>query len=291
VKPAAFDYARPSTLEGALALLADPALDTRILAGGQSLVPMMNFRLARPERLIDINRLAELAYIREEGGTVRIGALARHADVMASPLVQAANPLIAQAYEWVAHHTIRARGTLCGNLCHADPASEMPAVMLAIGATMVARSAGGQRNIAADDFFTGIYATALQPGEMLVEVQVPMRRPDETHGFAETNMRKGDFALCCVAATARMERGIIAGARVAIAGVGGTAFRLAEVEAAMTGAEAATVDLARLGAMAAAHPDITGDQRTPTDYKRDLAAANVARAIGQALGRMPRQHA
>ncbi len=284
MKPAAFDYARPATLDAVLSLLADQSRETRVLAGGQSLVPMMNFRLARPEKLIDINRVTALDYIRQAGDNVAVGALARHADVMASPLVQAANPLVIEAYHWIAHHTIRARGTLCGNLCHADPASEMPAVMMAIGATMVVRSSTGERHIAADDFFTGTYSTALQAKEMLVEVQIPVRTPHESHGFAETNMRKGDYALCCVAVHAHVEGSVVKAIRIAAASVADRALRLSDVENALTGKSVTARDLARMGQLAASHPAITGDQRAPVSYKRDLLAINVARAIGQAIG-------
>ena len=283
MKPAPFDYARPDTLAATLALLADQSKDTRILAGGQSLVPMMNFRMARPERLIDINRIKDLDYIRRDGDEIAIGALARHASVMASPLLKDACPLIARAYHWVAHHTIRARGTLCGNLCHADPASEMPAVMQAINATMVARSTTGERRIAAQDFFSGVYKTALAASEMLAEVRIPLRKPADSYGFSETNVRKGDFALCCVAVAISREADLVTAARVAAAGIADHAMRFHDVEAAMIGKKGFAIDLAAVGRIASAHSGIRGDQRTPTDYKRDLVAANVGRAIADAL--------
>ena len=153
MKPAPFHYERPDTLAAALALLAQNDPETKILAGGQSLVPMMNFRLAKPERLIDINRLPGLDYIRLEGSEIAIGALARHADVKASALVAKHVPLMHSAYEWIAHAAVRNRGTLCGNLCHSDPASEMPAIMLVCGATMVLQSKSSKRRVAAADFF------------------------------------------------------------------------------------------------------------------------------------------
>jgi aerobic carbon-monoxide dehydrogenase medium subunit len=202
---------------------------------------------------------------------------------MASPLLKDACPLIARAYHWVAHHTIRARGTLCGNLCHADPASEMPAVMQAADATMVARSTTGERRIAAQDFFSGVYKTALAANEMLAEVRIPFRKPGDVHGFAETSVRKGDFALCCVAVAIRREADLVIAARVAVAGVADRAMRFTDVEAALVGKKGGVIDLSALGRLASAHVSIHGDQRTPTDYKRDLVAANVGRAVADAL--------
>jgi carbon-monoxide dehydrogenase medium subunit len=283
MKPAPFDYARPDTLAATLALLADQSKDSRILAGGQSLVPMMNFRLARPERLIDINLISDLDYIRRDGDEIAIGALARHAAVMASPVLKDACPLVAQAYRWVAHHTIRARGTLCGNLCHADPASEMPAVMQALDVILIARSVAGERRIPVRDFFSGAYKTVLSASEMLAEVRLPVRKSGYTHGFAETNVRKGDFALCCVAVVVHREADLVAAARVVVAGVADRAMRFGDVEAAMVGRESSVIDVSALGCLAAAHASIEGDQRTPTDYKRDLVAANVGRAVAEAL--------
>jgi aerobic carbon-monoxide dehydrogenase medium subunit len=199
MKPAAFAYERPSSVAAVLDLLAQDDDGTKIIAGGQSLVAMMNLRLARPGRLIDINRLPELDYIRRDGDEIAIGALVRHADVKASPLIAQACPLMHIGYEWVAHGAVRNRGTLCGNLCHADPASEMPAVALAVGATMVMRSKRGERRIAAADFFQGLYTTAVRADEMLIEVRVPVAPAGQKAGFAEVSMRKGDFAWALAA--------------------------------------------------------------------------------------------
>jgi carbon-monoxide dehydrogenase medium subunit len=283
VKPAPFDYARPTTLKAALSLLATKD-DARVLAGGQSLVPMMNFRVARPAHLIDINRIGSLAGIKRKGQTLTIRAMTRHADIMASPVVAAACPLMIEAYHWVAHHPIRTRGTLGGNLCHADPASEMPAVMLATGATLIAESVRGKREIAADAFFTGIYETALKPDEMLVAVSVPVAGKTG-HGFAETNMRKGDFALTLVAAMVSVDGGKVTSARVALAGIADRAMRAADVEKAMTGKAVASLDLDALGEMAASSLPVSGDRRASEDYRRDLIRANLPRALAAALSR------
>ena len=204
MKPAPFHYLRAASVDDALQALADNP-DARILAGGQSLIAMMNLRLIKPACLIDINRIAHLGYIREDGDGVAIGALARHNDVKHSPLVGARCPLLTEAYESIAHHTVRNRGTLGGNLCHADPSSETPAVMIAVGATLVLRSLRGSREVAAEDFFLGTYETAAQQDEMLVEIRIPGRG---AHGwaFAEISNRHGDFAIAVIAATLRLRR-------------------------------------------------------------------------------------
>ena len=175
MKPAPFHYRRAASLDNALQALADNP-DARILAGGQSLIAMMNLRLIKPACLIDINRIPDLGYIREDGDGVAIGALARHNDVKHSPLVGARCPLLTEAYEVHRAHTRCAnRGTLGGNLCHADPSSETPAVMIAMGATLVLRSLRGSREVAAEDFFLGTYETAAQQDEMLVKIRIPGR--------------------------------------------------------------------------------------------------------------------
>ena len=281
MKPAEFDYTRPTDLSAVLALLAEGG-ETKILAGGQSLVPMMNLRLARPERLIDINRLPGLDQIRLDGGHLIIGALARHAAVKDSPLVARHAPLMTAAYEWVAHAAVRNRGTLCGNLCHADPASEMPAVILACGATLVAQSRRGVRRIAAADFFVGPFTTALHADELLVEVQVPILLPDDGFGFHEVSMRKGDFAWASVAVLMRCAGGRVERVAIAVAGVNPQATRLHGVEAALTGGAADAAAFERAGIAAAAAVNPPHDVMTPANYRRDLVRALVPRALADA---------
>ena len=185
---------------------------------------MMNLRLVKPACLIDINRIADLGYIREAGDGVAIGALARHNDVKHSPLVQERCPLLTEAYESIAHHTVRNRGTLGGNLCHADPSSETPPVMIAVGATLVLRSVSGSREVAAEDFFLGTYETAARQDEMLVEIRLPGRGADGW-AFAEISNRHGDFAIAVVATTVRLANGRCEAARVVASGVGEHAAR------------------------------------------------------------------
>jgi aerobic carbon-monoxide dehydrogenase medium subunit len=285
MKPAMFDYLRPDSLAEAFDMLAGSDGEVKILAGGQSLVPMMNFRVARPEKLIDINRIPDLDYIRIEGDWLVIGALARHASIQASPIAQSASPLMCEAYKWVAHHPIRTRGTLCGNLCHADPASEMPAVMVASGAEMLVEGSSGRRRIAAVDFFIGIYETAIQPDEILVEVRIPVAPANQRFGFLETSMRHGDFAMCCAVALVTITDDVIESASVVVAGIFDHATRLPTVEQAMVGHAPGDLDLSAIGKIAAAALPIYGDQRISAAYKADLIEAHVSRVVAQAVGR------
>jgi aerobic carbon-monoxide dehydrogenase medium subunit len=282
MKPAAFAYERPSSVAAVLDLLAQDDDGTKIIAGGQSLVAMMNLRLARPGRLIDINRLPELDYIRRDGDEIAIGALVRHADVKASPLIAQACPLMHIGYEWVAHGAVRNRGTLCGNLCHADPASEMPAVALAVGATMVMRSKRGERRIAAADFFQGLYTTAVRSDEMLVEVRAPVAPAGQKAGFAEVSMRKGDFAWALAAVLFTASDGKITQVAIACAGVSDRACRLPTVEQAITGQRADAATFARAGELARAAVNPFGDAVTSAEYRKDLLCVLVERAMAGA---------
>lgn len=284
MKPAAFEYLRPDDLSTALTLLSEHE-DTRILAGGQSLVPMMNTRLARPSRIVDINRIPELDYIRETGDTIAIGALARHADVKSSPLIAAHLPVMVAAYEWVAHAAIRNRGTLCGNLCHADPASEMPAVTQVLGAEMVLNRASGTRRVPATDFFTGLYEVAAAPEEMLTELRIPKPLSGTGWGFEEASMRKGDFAWVTVVAMLRLADGRIAAPAVAATGLGERSVRLEVVERALDGA---APDAARVEALArevAATLDPPSSPSIDPQYRRDLFATLLPRVIAAAVRR------
>lgn len=287
MKPAPFQYERPKTLAETLALLAQKDTDTKILAGGQSLVPMMNFRLAKPERLIDINRLPGLDYIRLEGSEITIGALARHADVKSSAVVAKHAPLMHAAYEWIAHAAVRNRGTLCGNLCHSDPASEMPAIMLVCGATMVIQSQAQTRKVAAADFFLGLYETAVKPDEMLVEVRVPIATAGQSFGFEEVSMRKGDYAWALVSCLATVTAGKFTQVTISAAGIGSKAIRLPAAEQAANGKAAtqATCDAAGQAAYDAVQP--FGDVANSAQYRRDLVRALVSRTLAQAAALAP----
>jgi carbon-monoxide dehydrogenase medium subunit len=282
MKPAAFEYRRPETLEAALALLADSGPQAKILAGGQSLVPMMNFRVARPDRLIDINRVAGLDGIHVDGDSLVIGAMARHRAVKESEVVAGAAPIIPAAYEWVAHRTIRNRGTLGGNLCHADPASEMPMLMQLLDAQLVVRSFDSARTVAASDFFRGVYETALEPDEMLVEIRIPLVPKGWGFGFHEVCLRKGDFAFCCAAALMKVSGGRVEKVSLAIGGLDSTALRLRDAEKALVGKLATPDAFAEATADATRKLQIVGDRRTPEEYRRDLALSLTRRALQDA---------
>jgi aerobic carbon-monoxide dehydrogenase medium subunit len=285
MKPAPFTYNRPDSVKAAVMLLSKHKSDAKILAGGQSLVPMMNFRMARPEHLIDINRLEELDYHRVDKGELVIGALARHAALRASDIVKKACPLMSEAYQHVAHGPIRNRGTLCGNLCHADPASEMPAVALAVDAVFVIQSSRGERRVAAKDFFLGTYETALKDDEFLTEVRIPAAPKGQGWSFLEVSVRKGDFAIAGVGATLSMSGGRISGAALTICGVGDRAARLTSVEAALMGAAADSATFDKAADAAAAAVDPQTDVNADPAYRRDLVRTLSVRALTEAAGR------
>jgi aerobic carbon-monoxide dehydrogenase medium subunit len=285
MKPAPFDYERPATLAAALALLKNDSGTSRVIAGGQSLVPMMNFRIVRPDRLIDINRISELDYHRIEGSDLVIGALCRHAALKESDLVKQACPMMQAAYEWVAHGPVRNRGTLCGNLCHADPASEMPAVVLAADAVMVLRSSETKRSVPAGQFFVGQYETATSDNEILVEVRIPVARENQGWGFHEVNVRKGDFAIVAAAATLQVAAAKVQAVSIALAGVGSHAIRLRASEKALIGRNADDAAFREASAACAVAIDPNSDIHGSAQYRRDLAKTLIYRALCDARDR------
>jgi carbon-monoxide dehydrogenase medium subunit len=214
VKAPRFSYVRPESLDHVLRLLAEHGEDARILAGGQSLVPVLNMRLSQPKLLIDINRIDALKGITVRNGSVRIGALTRHVEVMNSPIVAQRLALIAEAMPHLAHVAVRNRGTFGGSIALADPSAEMPACILALGASLIVESTRGRRIIAAGDFFHGLYETARKPDELLVEVLIPEQKRDYVSVFMELSRRQGDFAIAGLACYARFERQIVSEARL-----------------------------------------------------------------------------
>lgn len=215
MKPASFTYLRPGDLDEAVNALAKLGDDARILAGGQSLLPMMNFRLAQARALIDISRLAPLAYIRESDGAIEVGAATTQAQLLAWPKLAEASPLLGAALPHVGHMQTRSRGTVCGSIAHSDPASELPLCLATLGGAVVLRSTKGARALSADEFQTGMLATARRADEVVVAVRFPARKPGAGYAFAEVAQRHGDFALCAVAA-------VVSGKTVRL-GVGGVA--------------------------------------------------------------------
>lgn len=285
MKPAAFDYVRPDSLGEALQALSRHRENGKILAGGQSLVPMMNMRVVHPDVLIDINRVPGLDGIRVDGGELAIGALARHSQLLESEIVRKHCPLMVEAYHHVAHKPIRNRGTIGGNISHADPASEMPAVLVAVDATIVVKSAAAERRIAAADFFTGPMQTALRADELVVEIRVPVAPQGQGWAFEEEANRKGDFAMAAIAATVSVKGGKCDKAALAVAGMGDRATRLPGAEALLKGKP---LDAKQIGAAAAAARkavDPSGSYHADPEYKRELVEALVERALQRAAAR------
>jgi carbon-monoxide dehydrogenase medium subunit len=283
MKPAPFRYHAPKTIEEAVATLAEVAGDDgRVLAGGQSLVPIMAFRLARPTHLVDINGVTELARLAVDGDKLAIGACVRHAafhkPVVDGPL----GALLSKVVRHIAHYPIRTRGTFCGSVAHADPASEWCLVAAALGAEMVARNATGTRTIPATDFFRGIMTTALKEDELLIEVRLPLLPVDTRFGFYEFNRRAGDFALGMALVTYRVANGVMVEPRVALGGVEPQPRRIAEAEQALAGRAPNRQAFEAAAVAASAAVDPLEDAITSADYRRDLAGTVTRRALEQA---------
>jgi aerobic carbon-monoxide dehydrogenase medium subunit len=284
VKPPPFRYSTPATVAEAVGLLVEhAAAESRVLAGGQSLVPLMNFRLAQPGHLVDLRKVTGLAGIRFDGSTLVVGAMTRQADVEDSPDVALAAPLLAEAIGHVAHRPIRNSGTVGGSIAHADPAAELPLVALALDAEVVAVGPGGSRRIAAGEFFRGAFATALAADEILTEVRFPHRVGG--HAFVEFSRVHGNFAIVAAAAVVGVESGRVTDASVALAGVAPTPVRLPSVEAALAGADATAVDVRGVAAAATAGLSPTGDLHASAQTRTDLARVQVRRVLELALAR------
>lgn len=283
MKPAPFAYHRPSTLDEAVATLAEVApLDGRVIAGGQSLIPMMALRLAYPTHLVDINGIAELDRVTVEGGELVVGATARHARFETPVEPGPTGRLLASVAHNIAHFPIRSRGTMCGSLANADPASEWCLTAATLGAKLIARSAAGTREIAATDYFLGIMTTALEPDEILVEVRLPLLPEDARAGFYEFSRRAGDFALASCLAAFTLENGRIARAWIGVGGAEAHPRRLAEAEAALIGRAPDTAAFAAAGDAASAAVEPIEDVNTNAAYRRDLVRTVVRRALDAA---------
>jgi len=285
MKPAAFDYVAADSLEAGLAVLDRAGADGKILAGGQSLLPMLNFRLIRPSILIDINPIPGLAYVEDTGEGVRIGALTRHHTLETSSVVRAHLPVLAAAMRHVAHLAIRNRGTLGGSLSHADPAAELPMLALLLDARIGVRSRRGRRVVEARDFFVGALSTALGEDEILTDVELAKPPAGTGWAFEEVARRTGDFALAAVGVTISARDGKAAEVRIAMMGVGETPLRAPAAEAVLAGRTigAAAVAEAAAAVEAAARP--MADLHASLDYRRFLVGALARRAIGTAWRR------
>jgi aerobic carbon-monoxide dehydrogenase medium subunit len=281
--PSAFSYARPSTVDEAVQVLGEAGEDAKVLAGGQSLIPVLRLRLAAPSMLVDLGGIASLRGVSESGDELVIGAMTRHADILRDPLVARYAPLLAKATATVADRQVRHLGTIGGSLSHADPAGDLPSVSLALDAVMTIAGPGGERSVPASEFFLDYLTTALQPGEVLVAVRVPKREGWGTH-YEKFNRVAQAWALVGVAAAVRRENGSIAEARVALTNMGPTPLRATSVEQALAGAPASASTVASAAASAAAGTQPSSDVSASAEYRTHLAAVLTRRALAAAGG-------
>lgn len=282
--PAHVEYERATSVDHALALLARYGEESRVVAGGHSLIPMMKLRLARPETLIDINDLTELAYLRLAGNELLIGAMTRHAELLASALVGDYLPILHDAERVIADPLVRNRGTVGGSLCQADPSEDLAAAFAALRAVAVIRGPGGTRTVPVREFHTGPYETVVGPGELLVEVRVPVG-PSAGSAYEKVERRVGDWAVAAAGAALRLDGDRIAEVGIGLTAVGAAHFCAPEAEEMLRGAAATPENFAAAGGVAAAHCAPVADQRGPVDYKRHLAGELTARALRRAAAR------
>jgi carbon-monoxide dehydrogenase medium subunit len=285
VKPSPFAYSAPRSLDEALAVLGDVGGDGKVLAGGQSLLPILNMRLAAPAHVVDINRLAELSYVTVDADAVRVGALARHAEVEHDAAAYDALPLLRQALRLVAHPVIRNRGTTVGSLAHADPSGEMTAVLAVTGGSVTAARAASTREVAAAEFFLGPLESCLEPGELAVSARFPRLPARSGSTFLEVARRHGDYAVCGVAAVVTLgEDGTVASARAAYISVAATPLVLDLTEA-VAGRAVPDADWAAAGELAGGQVDPEADIHATAHYRRHLARVLTGRALAEAAGR------
>ena len=278
MKPADFSYAKPKSLDELLQLLGDTDKDFQVLAGGQSLMPMMNFRLAQPELLVDLNAIPELQYIEDARDHIKVGAMTRYAQLAGSDLVREHLPLVSMALPHIAHAAIRNRGTIGGSAALADPAAEMPALLLALEASLELASAGGRRHVAAEDFFLGIYETALEEGEIIQSIAIPKKKPGEAFGFHELARRHGDYAMAGVAIAANTIDPA-SNVRIAMFGVADRAQRMSGAEQALEGhkLDAPSALEAAIGSFE--ELEFEGDLNADAATKKHLAGVVLKRAL------------
>jgi carbon-monoxide dehydrogenase medium subunit len=284
--PAAFAYARPTTIEEALQAIAGGGDDVKILAGGQSLIPVMRLRLAAPETVVDLARVEGLRGVREDGDQLVIGAMTTHADVLADPLLARYAPLLVQATETVADRQVRRRGTFGGALAHADPAGDLPAVALALDAEFVVVGTSGRRTVAAADFFLDYLTTALEEGEILVEIRVPKMDPADGWGarYEKFNRVAQAWSIVAVAAVVRREGGRITEARIGLTNMGPTPLRARATEAALVGVDVSLETVTAAAAQAAEGTSPSNDLNAQADYRQHLARVLTRRALAAAAG-------
>jgi CO/xanthine dehydrogenase FAD-binding subunit len=284
MKPPKFDYHAPASLEEALALLQRYGGDAKVLAGGQSLMPLLNFRLSRPAALVDLNRIPSLAYVREHDGQLRLGAMTRQRTIEFSPMVAQKLPLLREATKWVGHLPIRTRGTIGGSIAHADPSAEYPAVLTALEGEVVARGPNGERVVKAKDLFRTYLTTSLAPEEILVEVRIPAMPAGAGYALEEFARRHGDFAIVGVAALIVREGRRCRQARLATAGTGPVPVRLRAAEEILErdGLSDSAIEAAARRASELVSPD--SDIHASAEYRRHLTGVLTKRALRRAMG-------
>jgi carbon-monoxide dehydrogenase medium subunit len=288
--PAHFEYERATSVDHALALLARWGSEARVVAGGHSLIPMMKLRLARPEALIDINDLGELSYLRLAGDELLVGAMTRHAELLASPLVGEHYQILHDAERVIADPIVRNRGTVGGSLCQADPSEDLSAAFAAIDATTVIRGPAGTRRVPVREFHLGPYETVVGDGELLTEIRLPIR-PGGGSAYTKVERRVGDWAVAAAGAAVWLDGDIVSDVGIGLTAVGAEHFHAAEAEESLRGRPATEENFAEAGRLAARHCNPSADQRGPVDYKRHLAGELTSRALRRATARARGQEA
>ena len=284
--PGRFDYLDPATVEEAVAALEERAdEDVKVLAGGQSLIPLMRLRFARPDCLVDINRIPELRRLRLEGGGLRIGATVREAELETDTVVRAAFPVLHDATRVIADPVVRNLATVGGNLAHGDPANDHPAVMVALEAAVAIRGAAGEREVAAAGFFRDLYETALEPAELLTEIRIPPQPHGSAAAYVKFERQAGDFAIAAVAARLTLDGGVVRDARLVYTNVGSTPVRVEDAERVVAGGPLTQAAARAAGVAAAETLDLDGDLRGPAAYKRRVVVAVTERALRLAASR------
>jgi aerobic carbon-monoxide dehydrogenase medium subunit len=284
--PPSFEYLRPKTVPEAVAMLQQHGDEAKILSGGQSLIPMMKLRLARPGFLIDINRISGLSYVKEEGGYLKIGGLTREAELEASPLVRSKYPILLDTAHVIADPQVRNMATVGGNLAHGDPANDHPATMVALGAQVIATGPKGERVIPIEDFFVSLFATALQHEEILTEIRIPVPPARSGGAYFKLERKVGDFATAAVAAQLTLdEKGVCHKVGIGLTNVGPTPVKARKAEEFLRGKDSDESNIAQAAQLAADESTPSPDLRGPVEYKKGLVKELAKRALTRALGR------
>jgi carbon-monoxide dehydrogenase medium subunit len=286
--PREFDYHAPKSLPDALGLLKRFGDDAKVLAGGHSLLPMMKLRFAQPGHLVDLGKIAELRGIREDGGTIRIGAMTTENDLIWSKLLQDKCPLLVEGARLISDPQVRYKGTIGGDIAHGDPGNDHPALMLALGASFVLKGASGERVVPADGFFVGTYDTLLQPGEILTEIRIPIPAAGTGYCYAKLKRKVGDFATAAAAVTLRMKGETVQEVAIALTNVGATPLKASAAETSLRGKALNDASIAEAARLAMAICDPVADQRGDVQYKTAMAGEMTQRALRMARSRASR---